>query len=281
MRDKTMKARPTLAAVLTVGLVLVWSVAFAQSPKVDVNSVPRVDPLADLDVSDSRHNLGSLSNNIGAAETDQVCVFCHTPHFANTEFSDVPLWNRNNSGATYTVYTSSTMDTTPGQPDGGSVGCLSCHDGTVALDSLTNAPGPGGVNGYTVTGAENALFTNDPSYSLNYTFSIFGFAFSKPTTLVELGSVRTIIGTDLSNDHPISMIYPTAAEDPAFNQPPGTPGSPREFVNGIRTFEADKVQCGSCHEPHLSDTAAAAKGLRPFMRVSNTGSAVCLTCHIK
>ncbi|MDP3940203.1 MAG: cytochrome c3 family protein, partial [Deltaproteobacteria bacterium] len=185
----------------------------------------------------------------------------------------------------YVVYTSSTMDTTPGQPDGGSVGCLSCHDGTVAFDSLVNAPGPGGVAGYTVSGSENATFLNNPSFSLNYSFEIFGFVLDKPTTMVVVanafGNPAGLIGTDLSNDHPISMVYPTAGQDPAFNQPPGTPGSAREFPNGIRTFESDKVQCASCHEPHLSDTAAEAKELRPFLRVNNTGSAVCLTCHIK
>jgi hypothetical protein len=99
--------------------------------------------------------------------------------------------------------------------------------------------------------------------------------------MVEIGSVRLLIGTDLRNDHPISMVYPTTAQDPGFNQPPGTAGGPLVFTNGIRTFASDKVQCPSCHDPHIGDTQAGTKGLRPFPRVSNGGSAVCLTCHIK
>ena len=274
--------KPIVLFLSTV-LLLLWSSAYAVSPKVDVNSVPKINAITDHDVSDSVHNLGSLSNNITAAETDEVCVFCHTPHFSNTSAAaaDAPLWNRNLSGATYTVYSSSTMDTTPGQPDGRSIACLSCHDGTVALDSLINAPGPGGVNGYTVNGTPNSTFANNPAFSLNWTFTDGTDTFASPTSMIEIGSARTLIGTDLSNDHPISMVYPTAAQDPGFNQPPGTAGSARVFTNGIRTFDADKVQCPSCHDPHLGETAAATKGLRPFLRVSNTGSAVCLTCHIK
>ncbi len=282
-----MKATKLIIPFLSATLVLLWSSAYAQSPKVDVNAVPRIDPITDHDVSDSRHNLGSLSHHITAEDTDEVCVFCHTPHFSNTSAAaaDAPLWNRNLSSATYTVYSSATMDTTPGQPDGRSIACLSCHDGTVALDSLINAPGPKGVNGYTINGTPNSTFTNNPAFSLNWTFTETHNGevetFATPTTMIEIGSTRLLIGTDLTNDHPISMVYPTAAQDPAFNQPPGTPGSPRVFTNGIRTFDSDKVQCPSCHDPHLGDTAAAAKGLRPFLRVSNTGSAVCLTCHIK
>jgi len=50
------------------------------------------------------------------------------------------------------------MDSTPGQPDGVSKLCLSCHDGTVALDSY------GGVNGSTIiTGS--ALLGTDLSTS--------------------------------------------------------------------------------------------------------------------
>ena len=284
--DDVMKTTDLITTLLSVAVVLLWGAAYAQSPKVDVNAVPRIDSITDHDVSDSRHNLGSLSNHVkadGTPGTDEVCVFCHTPHFSNASAAavDAPLWNRNLSSASYTVYSSATMDTTPGQPDGRSIACLSCHDGTVALDSLINAPGPGGVNGYTINGSPNSTFTNNPAFSLNWTFTEGTQTFATPTSLVEIGDPRVLIGTDLSNDHPISMVYPTAAQDPAFNQPPGTPGSPRVFTNGIRTFDADKVQCPSCHDPHLGDTAAAAKGLRPFLRVSNTGSAVCLTCHIK
>jgi len=275
--------RWTIPAVVTMALFLSLAVtAFAAPPKVDVNSVPRIDPVSDLNVSNTRHNLSRTDGQaISNSATDEVCVFCHTPHWSNADAraADAPLWNRMFSGATYTVYSSGTMDTTPGQPDGGSIACLSCHDGTVAFDSLVNAPGrANSTNGYTFTPGEvNATFVNDPTFTLGWDFTDFGVPMAKPTNMTEIGG-RVLIGTDLSNDHPVSMVYPTPAQDPAFNQPPGTPGSPRVFPNGIRTFAADKVQCPSCHEPHAS---AGAKGIISYLRMVNQESAICLTCHIK
>ncbi|MCP4665925.1 MAG: cytochrome C, partial [Deltaproteobacteria bacterium] len=78
-----------------------------------------------------------------AAHNGQICLPCHTPHNADTSVTDGPLWNHQvTTVATYTLYTSSTFEATDsGQPDGRSKLCLSCHDGTVAVDSF------GGVTG--------------------------------------------------------------------------------------------------------------------------------------
>jgi len=289
-----MKLTRNLGGILTLALVLsLWVPALAQT-KVDVNSVPRIDPATDLDVSAGSHNLSRTDarfvKTVPPGGTTEVCVFCHTPHFTNTDMVDAPLWNRMNSVAVFTLYSSSTMDTMPGQPGGNSMACLSCHDGTVALDALVNAPGRGlgtqqGTSlpnpSYTFPpGTINAVFTNDPAWSLMWTFQDNGNPVASPATMAEFGG-RVIVGTDLSNDHPISMSYPTVAQDPAFNQPPGTPGSPRVFTNGIRTFAADKVECGSCHDAHVGGAAWSAKGIQMKLRVSNIQSAVCLTCHIK
>ena len=74
------------------------------------------------------------------------------------------------------------------------------------------------------------------------------------------------LSTDLRNDHPISITYdPTA--DPQFRSASSVHAAGLQLYGG-------KVQCGSCHNPH---TAAN----RPFLRISNAGSSLCLTCHIK
>ena len=82
--------------------------------------------------------------------TNQVCIFCHTPHNANTTVAGAPLWNHAVTTATFSTYSSDTLNATVGQPDGVSKLCLSCHDGTVALDSFGNNAGthlmdPGGT----------------------------------------------------------------------------------------------------------------------------------------
>ena len=93
------------------------------------------------------------------------------------------------------------------------------------------------------------------------------------TGLVITGSAA--IGTDLSNDHPIGIEYPTARpaeyNDPA-NFAPGInsgPGVQLVTING-----ADRVECASCHQPHNN-------GLENFLRVPLQESYLCLQCHIK
>jgi predicted CXXCH cytochrome family protein len=61
--------------------------------------------------------------------------------------SQAPLWSHTLTTASFTMYDSLTMDaTTPAGPGGVSLLCLSCHDGTVALDALGGAAGTGGLN---------------------------------------------------------------------------------------------------------------------------------------
>ncbi|KPK11973.1 MAG: hypothetical protein AMJ68_03915 [Acidithiobacillales bacterium SG8_45] len=72
----------------------------------------------------------------------EVCVVCHTPHNSDTSAVDAPLWNHELSTSNYTMYDSPTLGAKPtNQPRGTAKLCLSCHDGTVAIDSF------GGVSG--------------------------------------------------------------------------------------------------------------------------------------
>jgi predicted CXXCH cytochrome family protein len=68
----------------------------------------------------------------------EICVVCHTPHGASVSLSG-PLWNRGaTTNATFTMYTNpNTLNADmTGQPGAQSLACLSCHDGSVALDSF-------------------------------------------------------------------------------------------------------------------------------------------------
>ena len=49
---------------------------------------------------------------------------------------DAPLWNHQTTAATFTLYASSTTNAVIGQPDASSKLCLSCHDGTIALENF-------------------------------------------------------------------------------------------------------------------------------------------------
>ncbi|MBI5026795.1 MAG: hypothetical protein HZC12_08770 [Nitrospirae bacterium] len=198
-------------------------------------------------------------NNYG-----EVCVYCHTPHSANTNIS-VPLWNRNTPTGPYTIYTSATMDTAPSNPPSGvSLACLSCHDGTVAVDSIINAPG----SGANLTG---------PWYgqsAATYHFAMKAGANACGECHNGTAGPNTYIGTNLSKDHPISMSYPTSSQDPQFKTPPDVQkGWGGNLTNDVKLY-AGRVECASCHNVHDPDVI-------PFLRRSNSGSALCTTCHIK
>ncbi len=86
---------------------------------------------------------------------------------------------------------------------------------------------------------------------------------------------RAKLGTDLSNDHPIGIQYPSAL--PAeFRDPstfaPGIGGGPGVRLVEINSIE--RVECTSCHNVHNN-------GLGNFLRVPLQESYLCLQCHIK
>jgi predicted CXXCH cytochrome family protein len=98
----------------------------------------------------------------------EICIVCHAPHNANTTVANAPLWNHTLSAtANYTLYAvGGTMNATVGQPDGSSKLCLSCHDGTVALENF------GGVASGThlITGGAllSTSLANDHPISITY-----------------------------------------------------------------------------------------------------------------
>lgn len=199
-------------------------------------------------ISTTKHNLSSSgTGTFKATDTTEICVFCHTPHGANTT-ANTPLWNRNLSGvAAYGVYSNNnSLDSTPGEVAGGSTTtnlCLSCHDGTIALNSLLNYP--------------------NPSTSITMAGGV--------TTLT--GSAN--LGSDLTNDHPVNMTYDSnlVTLDTARNGGVAGLNNPATLT-GVKLFANSTVQCASCHDPHTSAQAT-------FLRVTMSASALCTTCHIK
>ncbi len=200
-------AKGLLLLALVIGVI-----AFAQ---VSVQAV----------ISGSAHDFSGYGWSGG-----EICVACHTPHNADTTVPDAPLWNHEVTAATFTVYDSPTMDETPEQPQGTSKLCLSCHDGTVALDSF------GGTTG-------TSPLTGDADF-----------------------------GTDLSDDHPISVYWSHQTEiSTCMTCHAGwTPAETWEVP-----FFNHYVECASCHDVHNSANIAG------LLVKSNAGSDLCLTCHQK
>lgn len=211
---------------------------------------------------------GSALRTTNTTINTQTCVFCHTPHGGS---NSIPLWNRTApTGGAYQLYTSTTTDvTTTGAQiaASGSGACMSCHDGTIAVDVLVN------VNG--VAFGPAATFTRQAGTAK----ATYGNTAPGVSNLMNGG--LPFLGTDLRNDHPVNVIYETARA-----------ATPTEFVTqvlsgskitvgasnplplfGTATATAT-VECASCHNAHNNL-------LGNFLRIANTGSAMCLKCHIK
>jgi len=275
------------------------------------------------DIARTKHNFsaepeytGNLANRapgesttrvLRATSEPQICVFCHTPHAAET--SQGPLWNRAlNDPLAYQTYRSSSIDATtktPGvldPPNGVSKLCLSCHDGTMAI---------GAVNVLNGTFTDRNPQTEDIAMTANPISQ-------SPTGRMPIGVGATtgftrFLGTDLTNDHPISVAFddnlflrdgemrlPSAEShivvrgidpvrpkvDDIHLEPP---------VVGTNVVNGGMVQCNSCHDPHIIDDTENynIKFLRlnrlqkaPAPLVDNApfdkkADIICLACHNK
>ena len=96
--------------------------------------------LALADIAGSAHDF-----SLESWSTNDICGPCHTPH--NSVSGGAPLWNHTNTTySTWTMYdnTNGTQNSTvPAANALGAVSkaCLSCHDGTTAVDSFGGATG--------------------------------------------------------------------------------------------------------------------------------------------
>jgi hypothetical protein len=73
----------------------------------------------------------------------KICNPCHTPH--NTT-GTTPLWSHEVTTAEYTLYDTPT-EYTPAEPGKVSKLCLSCHDGTLAIDAYSGRSGTEYISG--------------------------------------------------------------------------------------------------------------------------------------
>ncbi len=205
-------------------------------------------PLATSGVSETKHNFSSstYSPNSFFLGTQQVCIFCHTPHHADLTYGKL-LNHEINDAQSYNMYSSPTIDMNmSSSPHEGSLLCLSCHDGTIAINSLNNLPGPEVAGNYGTPGG--------PALD----------ALGKLTN-----SSDAFVGTDLSDDHPVGITY-NATQDTNFV--PKT-GNSQSYPDKL-LFDGLYVECSSCHNPHDNTNSN-------FLIESNSNSDLCLRCHIQ
>ncbi|MBI5527420.1 MAG: hypothetical protein HY897_13890 [Deltaproteobacteria bacterium] len=187
-----------------------------------------VPAAASARVIGTKHNLAIQRQNAAVpAASREVCAFCHTPHAPRVKKA---LWNQQMSSAVYKPYESSTLGAKVGQPTGASKLCLSCHDGTIAAGTVLKGRRAGSAKAWTL-------------------------------------DRRKVLGTDLSDDHPISFRYDAAlfGRDPQLVNPATLPKSVPLDANR-------EMQCTSCHDAHDDKFGS-------FLVADNGRSALCTACH--
>ena len=208
------------------------------------------------DFSDGLNRFGQTGGDVWSSQAPggQICIVCHAPH-NNSNLTGELLWNRALAGGPFTPYTSPTLQG-GSSVSGQSLLCLSCHDGIIALDSYGGG--------------------------------------SADTTMIGGLDVNLVVGPDMGTDHPIGTdmaVAIAAGFDPtlAALTKPVTVGQGADSATGtIQTLllsGTGTVECGSCHDPHntltIDVTPAAPDVSIRLLKVSNVGSALCLTCHEK
>jgi predicted CXXCH cytochrome family protein len=190
-------------------------------------------------IVNSSHDLRTFGGVVGA--TSQICVYCHTPHNANTDTRVSYLWNRNVSATDYSVYDGTYTDPLTSNTSH-TLMCMSCHDGTTtAIGQMLNPPAD-------YDGSQDTIYvTGDAN-----------------------------LGSELTNDHPIDLVYLNDTEGGPL---PSSDYNSSSSVTtaGIRLFtfgaNSNVMTCASCHEPHNKT------GLDAFLRITSNQSQLCTTCH--
>ena len=162
-------------------------------------------------IQGSAHDFSALDPN------QRLCIFCHTVHDADTSVTDAPLWNHAVTTKNYVIYNSPSLDATPGQPAGASRLCLSCHDGTIAVDSYGDDSGVIFLGGDLAIGADE--LNND-----------------HPVSFVYDDALAVLDGELFSPSSSPSGLGNTIAHDLLLN---------------------DQLECSSCHDVHNGPAAAA------------------------
>lgn len=166
-------------------------------------------------ISGSKHDLSSTNaTNPFRGSSDELCVYCHTPH-GGLLGGFAPLWNRTNGGNPTGFYNSSTLDATvnnAGILTSDALLCLSCHDGSSLTGALLNPPNVGGVQTQPTFGGGN--ITGQGNLTL-----------------------------DMTNDHPVGFVYSTSSADTEIVAAPAG-------LNVSYGIGSNEMWCSSCHDVH-------------------------------
>lgn len=227
--------------------------------------------IAQAGILGTPHDFSGQSWNNDPTDPKAVCSACHTPHHADS--SVIPLWSHATTASTFTMYNTANVTALgdyatdlqapiDAQPAGPSKACLSCHDGTVAINTYGGS-----------TKGTPYMLTNSAS-----------------------------LGTDLTHSHPISLTYSPAivgtapGQDKWLYNPNTTPVLTPDngtfipgndmTINGFLLGSRNRLECNSCHDVHNQEGTPFNITSNPkLVKINGTqagvGSLLCRSCHNK
>ena len=190
----------------------------------------------------------------GADPLDRICIFCHAPHHSmvtndSASINYLPLWNHEVTDRSYNMYESDFGDgpsavaagvlavdafadshllnaDLTGQPGGVSRLCLSCHDGSVAVNEYGRAP-------------QREYSISTGGAKIDEQFMIGGNPYG------------------LLNHHPIGFDYAevAAADNEIAEVTKAFTGAGGTLVTIGSLLYNGKMECVTCHDVHNSKNA--------------------------
>lgn len=220
-------------------------------------------PASAADIRATPHNLAQQGSGV---EAEEVCVFCHTPQLPKDLANAIgtaaqPAWQPSlELGHAFVMFDDIGRSQFGKAAVGSqSIACLSCHDSNQAFqvtssqsDHPFGIPYRGFARSWDRTANDESATKDGVSRSAR--FLTYLDDFRRPSRgMVDNRSIWWVSASGVS-------AVRTRSDLPLYA---------RQSASG----EVPYVECSSCHDPHIA---------RPlFLRVSNEGSKLCLTCHDK
>ncbi len=224
----------------------------------------------------STHDFSSGTNGYatyiygGSSQTyNNPCQICHIPHKApDAGLTHAPLWNhaasQNSSYVTYDQGNSATFNALNLTVTlGSSAACLSCHDGSVAVNQSYGATAP---SQYGSTNGATAFYV--PTWAVETAAQTAG-NYVRPS-----GAGPYLGYNNLTHMHPIGVSYPQAkTADPTLQAVPAPGTTFAQMLKG----PSQTVECASCHDIH--QVIGQSSTISHDLIVDLNNAQLCETCH--
>ena len=280
--------------VLTIMLAMAMLFVSSNASAISTGYTGETPDTAGIGINGTVHDLRRYNTLVGYKSTgeedylDRICIFCHAPHHAykltgivegtgpesvSAEYTYLPLWNHDQTVQVFTpYYNGPDAPLDPSQKAAQSITgginigaasllCLSCHDGTVAVNQFGSTPQD------TRSISTGAAFMTDE-------YKIGGDGY-------------------LANHHPIGFDYAAVAAIDLEIIPADTAvfdhdldaavyGAVPNAINVAGSATVDnflwggKMECSSCHAVHNTGNSG-----EKLLYVSDQNSNLCMSCHLK